>query len=226
MASTRYFALTVLPDSDTHTHTLQPLTTDAENSYEAICSAIGARSITACHYHLWREDGSRAPVTIYIDEEGLLKSDICCYPHHKLNALIDAGRFTDAELTTVDMQSYNQAAKDDRGANYIVGNAVLEVPQDEPLPNLRVIGDLDPIHFLLRHEGQDAPHVHPRCHPFMAVKMPTGTMTYDELRDAIENPTWVSVPYRLAPAVAAPDPRFLAMLRAWNVTVPNSVMFE
>jgi hypothetical protein len=223
MGSTLY-QLTVLPVDGTHK--LQPLSSD---SHDTIKRAIGESCsiYILTSYHLWRTDGTRAPTTLYLDEEGLLKG---LYPNHFLNALIDAGRFETTDFKTIQADTHNQAIKDSgAGANYIVGNAVIEIPEGEALPDLNVCGDTNPIRFL--HRTQD-PHqdyqTRMRRHPLMTIQMPTYATSFEEMRHAMQNPTWISKDYHLAPKrTATPDASFhklfLAMLREWGVELTLEV---
>ena len=125
--------VSILPDTNLHAGLFDE---SAENGYVHHDSSS---------MMLWDMNGKRRKFTILFDGEGLLKRLV---PNHRFNAMCDFGRYTDGNMDTVD-DSANQAKKDSWGANYYVGNVLVEVPDGDSPPNVSVYGE-NPIVYLFK----------------------------------------------------------------------------
>ena len=93
----------------------------------------------------WGDDGKRHDFDIFADENGKSKS---LPPNHRLNAMINAARFTTKTFDTIG-HCQNQNLKDSWGSNYFVGDVYFQVPAGYPFPDLLVFGD-NPINFIMQ----------------------------------------------------------------------------
>ena len=94
---------------------------------------------------LWGTNRRRNRYTCYMDEQGL---DHHLDPNHRMNAIVDAGRFTTLNRDTVD-DCKNQKLKDHYGSNYFFGDVVVEVPEGSVPPDHSMYG-IDPISSITR----------------------------------------------------------------------------
>lgn len=143
----------------------------------------------------WCTDGSRHEFTILCIEDGKLKG---LRPNHRVNAMIDAGRFDTTEFDYVDANSKNQRLKDAWGSNYFAGDIFIVVSRDGCIPDCSVFGE-DPIAFILSEKtpGDRMKDEHGKelaemmTNARMSKKqLPSGSYSIASLRRWNDNPQW------------------------------------
>ena len=164
-------------------------------------------------YALWCSDGKRYNVEVLFDEDGIHK---CLLPNHRMNAMVDAGRFTTKKFDYVG-KSHNQDIKEMWGSNYFVGDIIIKVIAGKPIPDCSIFGD-NPLVFLKGHKkvsnrmrskyGDSAENV---INPFRKKVMPTGMVTADDF----ENAPWEVAEYRITSEAGQGDEEFTAMVKSW-----------
>mgnify|MGYP003116257437 FL=1 len=153
----------------------------------------GRISFGSRKFALWCSDGKRYNVDVLFDDDGIHK---CLAPNHVMNAMVDAGRFTDKEFNFIG-KSHNQDIKEMWGSNYFVGDVIIKVITGKPIPDCSIFGD-NPIVFLRSHKkvsnkmrrkyGDSAEDV---INPFKKKVMPTGMVSADDFKNA----PWEKVGY-------------------------------
>jgi len=89
-------------------------------------------------YTLWCSNGKRYNVEMYIDEDGLSKD---LQPNHRINAMINLGRFTSKKFDYLNEKTHNQQTKNCWGSNYIVGDVICKITTGKPIPDCSIYGD-------------------------------------------------------------------------------------
>ena len=97
---------------------------------------------------LFDTTGRRQSYSCYVD--GIAK-DKHLDVNHRANAMINIGRFTDLDLTTVD-DSHNQWLKEHFGSNHVYGDLVVVVREGTAPPDLSVYGS-NPITSIMQHRS-------------------------------------------------------------------------
>ena len=153
---------------------------------------------------LWGIDGVRHSYMCYMDENG---RDRRLEWNHRMNALIDAGRFTTASQTMIG-DCKNQRLKDSHGSNYFCGDVVVEVSVGAVPPDHGVYG-ADPIESITRARtvsqamvdryGETLAKLKLDHNAAMDLSVFRGTLPASDLRGLLNNMQWTRKSYRIAP---------------------------
>lgn len=173
------------------------------------------------HFLVWCDDGKRHKVGMYCDETGKLKGLL---PNHRVNAMIDAGRFTTKGFDCIG-KSHNQNIKDEYGCNFLVGDVIIKVDAGKPLPDLSIFGD-SPVAFLLREKTPNL-DMKKEYGESLAGNMiqstmkktpvPSGFYTSLEYHDLIKNRKWIPHDYNYGIEDSSENNEYRALLQSWGV---------
>jgi len=166
-------------------------------------------------YSMWCSDGKRYNVQIYYDTEGLEKGLL---PNHRVNAMIDAGRFTSKKFDYIG-KTRNQDIKETWGSNYFMGDVIIRLTTGKPIPDCAIYGE-NPLKFLMdikkpnrrmiNKYGEEASLM--MIHPFYTKKMPTGLVTSDDW----ENADWEKEDYHIIPR-RCENTEYFELLKSWGL---------
>ena len=186
-------------------------------------------SISCREYWIWCDDGQRRLVTVYYDEEGLVKH---LYPNHRMNALITAGRFTTRDFNdTVNrtglaqQRNINQELKDQWGSNFIVGEAICVIDHEHPLPDVNIYGS-DPIGFVRSKRTPSQSMVdefgesksHDMIHSNRKYRDLPSHSTSQQTKAHFANPPFEDVTYPVYPSCCKLSD-FLPLLNQWGYDI-------
>ena len=163
---------------------------------------------------LWGTDRQRHRYACYMDENGLTHE---LDPNHRMNAMVDAGRFTTLTRHTVD-DCKNQRLKEHQGSNYFYGDIVVAVPVGFIPPDHNVYG-ADPISSITGGNSPSQAMID-RYGETLAEQKISHCRAYDlsNMEAIIRNGTmqWKLKPYRIAPYGMTDTMKQL--LLTWNYT--------
>jgi hypothetical protein len=169
---------------------------------------------------LWCVDGESRDLSIYADENGKSKG---LSPNHRMNAMIDAGRFLSMDYDTIKPRSQNQRLKDSWGSNYFVGDVFCKVPVSGPLPDLSVFGE-NPIAFIMQERTasdqmkDEYGEVVARNMLDPRMRKPMPSFFSGNIQQLLSNLTWEHVGYHLY-VDSYRDEAYTALLRSWGYDV-------
>ena len=172
---------------------------------------------TGSKYSLWCTDGKRYNVKIFYDDSGQDDLGNPLLPNHRVNAMIDAGRFTSKKFDYIG-KTRNQDLKEHWGSSYFMGDVVLVVIDGKPIPDCCIYGE-NPLEFLLdikepnrrmiNKYGEEKSRM--MIHPGMGMVMPSGTIT----AEYFENPIWEVKDYHIVP-IGCENTEYIELLKSWG----------
>ena len=204
-------------DSYTKVNQLMSLSATAEDGRP--CDRASVIMIERTTLLFWGDDGKRCVFNIFADENGKSKG---LPPNHRLNAMVNAGRFTTKSFDTIG-PSKNQDLKESSGSNYFVGDVYFEIPAGCPYPDLIIFGD-NPINFIMQERtasnqmkkeyGEEVAGnmLNPRMKKNLPCHFSGNVGQYIKMLNKLE---WVFVDYHLL-ANRCDDDSYKLLIRSWG----------
>jgi len=161
-------------------------------------------------YTLWCSNGKRYNVEMYFDEDGLSKKLL---PNHRINAMINLGRFTSKKFDYLNEKTRNQQIKDCWGSNYMVGDVICKITTGKPIPDCSIFGD-NPIKSIMERRFPNT-RMKNKYGEFLAEVMVDEFYTEKYIKE-MGGVGWERVKYNIGPK-ECDDEEYLELLKGWGI---------